>query len=231
MKTGKDIVAWARPHAEANDRYVFGAMTPVGAVNPHTFDCSKLVSCAVYQGGGVIYGTDNNHGDPLHIYGATIYWERDAEALGQKITVEQAMAILGCPVLRFVHGESNHHIVLSDGNGGTIEAASTNLGVIFSTLHGRRWTTGILVPGINYGPLPAPSAVQAPAFLYRYMSPLMDDPKIMIIQKALGVVADGIYGPATAAAVREFQKNHGGLITDGEVGPLTWAALGLNSIK
>ena len=35
---------------------------------------------------------------------------------------------------------------------------------------------------------------------------------------------DGIYGPQTQAAVQAFQKSKG-LIPDGIVGPLTWAAL------
>lgn len=44
------------------------------------------------------------------------------------------------------------------------------------------------------------------------------------IQQALGVVADGIKGPRTNAAIRKFQKDHG-LVVDGIVGPKTLAFL------
>src|SRR5215472_12306835 len=40
----------------------------------------------------------------------------------------------------------------------------------------------------------------------------------------LGLVVDGIFGPATDQAVRQFQQGQG-LAVDGIVGPLTWAAL------
>ncbi|HET8673845.1 MAG TPA: transglycosylase family protein [Thermoleophilaceae bacterium] len=46
------------------------------------------------------------------------------------------------------------------------------------------------------------------------------------VQRALGIPADGIYGPATHRAVMAFQRDHG-LIVDGIVGPQTLGALGL----
>jgi hypothetical protein len=48
------------------------------------------------------------------------------------------------------------------------------------------------------------------------------------VQRALGISADGIYGPATRRAVISFQRAHG-LIVDGIVGPQTLGALGLSS--
>src|SRR5262245_21366855 len=45
-------------------------------------------------------------------------------------------------------------------------------------------------------------------------------------QRALGVAADGVYGPVTRRAVKHFQAAHG-LEVDGVIGPITAGALGL----
>jgi peptidoglycan hydrolase-like protein with peptidoglycan-binding domain len=50
---------------------------------------------------------------------------------------------------------------------------------------------------------------------------------IVAVQRALGISADGIYGPQTRRAVIAFQREHG-LIVDGIVGPQTLGALGLS---
>jgi murein DD-endopeptidase MepM/ murein hydrolase activator NlpD len=44
------------------------------------------------------------------------------------------------------------------------------------------------------------------------------------VQRALGISADGVFGPETDAAVRQFQSRSG-LQVDGIVGPATWSAL------
>ena len=51
-------------------------------------------------------------------------------------------------------------------------------------------------------------------------------PAVRLLQRRLGVAADGVFGPGTARAVRSFQRAHG-LTADGVVGPATWAALGI----
>jgi len=48
---------------------------------------------------------------------------------------------------------------------------------------------------------------------------------VKAVQKALGIVADGIYGPNTHRAIKKFQAKHG-LVVDGIVGPITWGKMG-----
>jgi hypothetical protein len=51
-------------------------------------------------------------------------------------------------------------------------------------------------------------------------------PAVRTVQEALGITADGVFGPQTHRAVKRFQRRHG-LMVDGVVGPQTRAALGL----
>jgi peptidoglycan hydrolase-like protein with peptidoglycan-binding domain len=54
-----------------------------------------------------------------------------------------------------------------------------------------------------------------------------DEATIFAIQRALGVEADGIIGPSTRRATRDFQRAHG-LQVDGLLGPRTLEALGID---
>ena len=221
MAKGIDIVNVLLKHE--GDDYVFGALTPVGAKNPHVFDCSKFASWGVYQASKIIYGTDNNYGNPMHVYGGTIYWNRDVKSMGKAISVSEAAAIPGAAILRLATGSRCGHIVISQGNGRTIEAASSSLGVVQLGVNNRRWSTGILVPGIEYDLSNVATSLAPPATIYHIGS---RGDAVKKIQAALGIDDDGIFGPITEDAVEAFQREvH--LVPDGEVGPLTLNALEL----
>jgi peptidoglycan hydrolase-like protein with peptidoglycan-binding domain len=48
------------------------------------------------------------------------------------------------------------------------------------------------------------------------------------LQRALGVAADGVIGPVTRRAIRNYQRNHG-LVVDGIAGPATLGSLGISA--
>jgi hypothetical protein len=142
------------------------------------------------------------------------------------ISVEEAAATVGAAVLRFPPAGRMGHIALSDGEGGTVEAHSHARGVTTDVIAGRRWDTGVLVPGLTYSMF-EPSPIEAPAkVIYRLRKPLMKGEVVREIQRALKAKGfnpgriDGEFGPHTAAAIVAFQVFMG-LVGDGEVGSMT----------
>jgi len=228
MATGKEMVSLALEHL--GEPYELGALAPKNDPTWNgPWDCAEFVSWCVYQTARRLYGCFNNEANPATADAYTGYWARDAGACGKRITVAEAAKIAGAVVLRV--GAKIGHIVISDGRGGTVEAHSTNTGVIKHTLSGRRWDMGILVPGIAYEAGNGEVKISLPATIYRLTSPCLRGEKIKEIQRKLVERgfnlngADGVFGPSTFAAVRAFQQAQG-LVPDGEVGPQTAKALG-----
>lgn len=233
MSTGKDIFELAIKHQ--GERYYFGAEVPKNNANwKGPWDCAEFVSWCVYQTSGILYGCRNNNGNPSlansDADAYTAFWGRDAHKTGKKISVNEAAGTKGAAVLRLPNSEKGGHIVISDGNGGTIEAHSPKRGVILSNLSGRRWDMGILVPGIIYETKKIETITLPDDSVYRLKEPMMSGEKIVEIQKALmkngfnpGKI-DGIFGYHTYSAVIAFQMDKG-LNIDGEVGPITLKAL------
>ena len=53
-------------------------------------------------------------------------------------------------------------------------------------------------------------------------------PAVSALQRALGISADGVFGPQTERALRRYQRNHG-MTVDGIAGPQTRGRLGLGA--
>lgn len=231
--TGADIVALAR--TRLGERYA-NVLVPKNDANWHgPWDCAEFASWLVYQVAGIIYGCTNDDDPPDKADAYTGAWKNDVEAKGKMVSVSEAAGTPGAFLLRYPPAPgAMGHIVVSDGQGGTIEAASSSTGVVSGKVSGRRWDTGVLVPGVDYSS--SRISVTGPGAIYTVDQPNMNPDKIREIQIALNskgidlglqhVDVDGEYGDETALAVAAFQRIRG-LIPDGEVGPDTAAALGI----
>lgn len=149
--TGQQLLDLARAHI--GEPYVWGAFAPKNDTNwVGPWDCAELGSWLTYQIAGILYGVRSPTADPADRVQAdayTGYWMRDARTRGLAIPVAEAMFMPGAFLLRSP-AERRGHIAVSDGLGGTVEAHSTKRGVCASIVHGRVWTTGVLIPGIEY---------------------------------------------------------------------------------
>ena len=228
--TGEQLVRLARKHV--GERYILGARAPKD--NPRwtgPWDCAEFASWLVFQTAQLLYGCDDDNGDPAAADAYTGFWERDALSRGQRISIADAAATPGAAVLRVPRAGAIGHVVISDGAGGTVEAHSTKRGVIASTLSERRWDMGILVPGIGYTRGAAVSPESA-GIVFRLTDPRMTGATVKEIQRGLRQAGfnpgpiDGEFGPQTQAAVLGFQATRG-LVQDGEVGSKTAKALGI----
>lgn len=83
-------------------------------------------------------------------------------------------------------------------------------------------------------PASAPAAPASPANrmpVLRLTTPYTRGPSVIFLQQKLGLAtADGVFGPATQAAVKNFQARNG-LTADGVVGPMTWQKLGISGAQ
>jgi N-acetylmuramoyl-L-alanine amidase len=232
--SGDQIVALARRHV--GERYVFGALVPKDNANwTGPWDCAEFASWLVYQTAGRLYGCNDDGTSPSRADAYTGYWARDASTLGTRVSIDDAKRTPGAAVLR--HSAGSGHIVISDGRGGTVEAQSSRTGVVVSRLDGRRWDTGVLVPGIEYASRSDIAAHAPPSVaIFRLAEPPMKGDTVEAIQRALKTLGfdpgplDGEFGPMTDKAVRAFQLTRR-LLVDGEVGPRTARSLGITLPK
>jgi hypothetical protein len=186
----------------------------------------------VYQLTGTLFGCRPKTKGPDVADAYTGWWMEDARKLRATIPISEAVATPGAFLLRVPAGGAVGHVVISAGDGRTVEAHSTKRGVIESTVHGRRWHTGVLVPGIAVKVPSVPVPARRPALVLRIKTPMMTGELVKNVQRRLRKLGfhagpiDGVYGPQTAAAVQAFQMSRG-LLNDGEAGAQTAKALGV----
>jgi cell wall-associated NlpC family hydrolase len=111
---------------QAGDSYLYGAEASADTADPNAFDCSELVQWAAAR-----VGVTFVDGSSAQI------------AACEAISVEEGLATRGA--LLWHEG----HIAISTGDGRTIEAANSRVGVVRSSAAGR-FTRAGLIPGMRY---------------------------------------------------------------------------------
>jgi peptidoglycan hydrolase-like protein with peptidoglycan-binding domain len=89
------------------------------------------------------------------------------------------------------------------------------------------WWTGKALTTVSNGPASAPKPTtppQTPSAVYSLLIQGATGPDVALAQKVIGVTADGVFGPKTAAALRTWQAAHGVKVT-GQLDPATWAKM------
>lgn len=231
MATGAEILRLAARHL--GEDYVLGVIAPKTNKNwKGPWDCAEFASWCVFQVAGKLYGCSTNI-NPKLADAFTGFWHRDATTRGNIVSLALGAATPGAAFLRIPQANLIGHIAFSDGKGGTIEAHSSRTGVVRKKIAGRRWDMAVLVPGVEYSTNADAVPPTPPLIILRITTPLMRGSLVKQVQRALKAEGfnpgpiDGIYGAGTVAAVNAFQLSNG-LLPDGEVGPQTATALGID---
>jgi hypothetical protein len=182
---------------------------------PWDTDCSGLVF-GVYRRSGVKW----SNGATFPRLTANDYWRAT-----MPISYPTRVGDMG-----FMLGSSGraYHVVLYIGGGETVEARGKAWGVVRYELDDPK--NGAVKRKARWGRFPwvdTADIVVRPTL--RLTKPYTRGADVRALQAALNrngewLDVDGIFGPATEAAVKRFQKSRS-LEVDGIVGPLTWAAL------
>jgi cell wall-associated NlpC family hydrolase len=129
---------------QVGDRYVFGAEASLGNPDPKVFDCSELTQWAAHQAGVKI--PDGATAQYLHL-----------KNRGMLIPVDKAKDTPGALLFSFDReprpGDGRTpgaHVAISLGDGRTVEAQNSRVGVIESKA-GSRFEYAAVLPGISDG--------------------------------------------------------------------------------
>jgi peptidoglycan DL-endopeptidase CwlO len=130
-----------------------------------------------------------------------------AVAAAQRALGIPADGVFGRATRSAVRAFQRAHGLTVDGRIGPQTSAALGLGATTST----RAVASTIAATSTTAKLPTPPAATTRA-----------------VQQALGLAADGVFGPQTRAAVLAYQRSHG-LTVDGIVGPQTLGALGVSA--
>lgn len=200
---------------------------------PH--DCAEFVCLVAFLTIKLLYGANNNsYLDKLQLVDAwTNFFKRDFDrGLFTKLTIAQAANTPGAILLRYTKGSAIGHIVISKGDGTTIEAHSRARGVANALISGRTWDCAFTLKELS-SICTGKCIVEPPkSIVYRLRTPYMESPFLKELQVKLkdlrfysGPIS-GKYGPLTMNAVTSAQR-HFGIVIDGMCGPETAITLGL----
>lgn len=232
MATGNDLLKLAE--TRIGEKYL-NVLVPKDNPDWHgPWDCAEFVSWAVYQKVTKLYGCVDNSGNPATTEAYSGDWVRDSQN-GTLIVTDQKTANISAGIILVrkppMSGKMGH-VAISNGKGGTVEAAGTGLGVKRGKIEGRLWHCWVKIPELTYSSSGAVITPKPLPFLLTLEEPNMSGPIVEKVQRALkergfnpGEI-DGLYGPHTVAAVYAFQKVSR-LVADGIVGPLTAKKLGV----
>jgi cell wall-associated NlpC family hydrolase len=165
------------------DRYVFGGEARHDESDPAVFDCSELIEWVCARLGVNPRVPDGSWNQAKHC--------KKHDTL---IPVEKGVDTAGSLLFRFSSNPfvtkrpSEAHVAMSLGDGRTMEARSTALGVgIFPKAADRGWTHAGLIPGAEYGAPPvAGHAITEPVVIWD------DEPDLQYVGVWQAVTAAGV---------------------------------------
>ena len=221
------IVAWAKWGVANKDKIHYQQIRPfpLNSNLPLTTDCSGFATlCYFLAGAPDPNGLNYNH----YGYTGTLLQH------GKKISLGEAQP---GDLIVYGAGTGEHVAIIIENDGKdpmTISMGQeSDPSYVRVSQDGRKPQTYLRFNTATNNPkLPGTSTPIAsvpkpsPAVAHTTIAKGSKGSAVILVQQKLGVVQDGVFGDATEAAVRNFQKQ-AKLTVDGIVGPNTWKALGV----
>lgn len=213
---------WKTDCAAKNDNYYYSALYGAKWIGCRVADCSGLFRWALDRLGLAVSHSSNR------------IWESYCSSRGRLVNGARSD---GQPLLPgtavFVHpaGKNRTHIGLYVGDGMVIEASGTQAGVIQSAVTNKKWVEWGELKGVSFDGVreTAGKGSETVTVILKKgdKGEAVREAQSLLLQRGYDLGkwgADGDFGSATEAAVRQFQRD-AGLDPDGILGPQTLEAL------